>query len=578
MAEKEVGIKITVQDQASAALKGIGTAASVAAKGVAGIGSVGVAAMKTLSAGIATADHASRLLERGFRLVRDVVQGSVEASLRWRDAQDPATKAMEKFADEIDKTQARIGDVFIPIIVGFQKAIEQVLGSTDKWIEKNREVLTSGILEWIKTITNVMLDVFVPATLAVTHAFTGWSVEWNLLKMTFEVIVAGITKGLAYLMKGVSALADVTGLDSLVAAAKRSSEALDVSAAAGMELGSKLLNAAQSSAMKVDALDGKAKNLGETFRKLVTSGIDESTKAMKKFHASGNVKTGRLAEDLKAQQDQAGNMEQWFQDQRAKRLAGEGLMLDRLLERREMFRQKDLAAQEDKAMAEEELAQQSREMWMGVAGTLSQSMGQAIADVIAGTMTLAAATKSMAKTFADTMLEIVTQSIMKAAIGAGANAWWSASAIPVIGPFIAPALAITAIAGVRGLLSQLATGGEVTGGVQGRDSVLASLTPGEVVLNLNEAAQLKSLMRSISQPRPSPNRSALPAFASGGTVAAPPGGQSFGRGNVTVNQSIRVDALDIPSGEQRRRALIRVAREMEELTRDGVLRLQMAGA
>jgi hypothetical protein len=86
------------------------------------------------------------------------------------------------------------------------------------------------------------------------------------------------------------------------------------------------------------------------------------------------------------------------------------------------------------------------------------------------------------------------KAIMAHALEAAAASYKSQAGIPIIGPILGAAAASVALGIVRGYVGQLpayATGGEVRGGVPGRDSVMAMLTPGERVLTVQENREMK---------------------------------------------------------------------------------------
>jgi hypothetical protein len=147
------------------------------------------------------------------------------------------------------------------------------------------------------------------------------------------------------------------------------------------------------------------------------------------------------------------------------------------------------------------------------------------------------------QTGAQVALKIIGQRAAEAAAGAAS----SQAGVPIIGPALATAAAGAMLAFVMALTNKFQFGGVVRGGIPNKDSVPALLTPGERVLTQRERAEYEG--------RPQ--------------AAAP-------MQNITINAQIQNP--EEMTDAQIKRWLLKVNKQAEELTRDGLFLTGLARA
>ena len=198
---------------------------------------------------------------------------------------------------------------------------------------------------------------------------------------------------------------------------------------------------------------------------------------------------------------------------------------------------------------------------MTMANSMAQATGAAFESMVSGQATVRQAFGQLAK-------DVIGAAAAKAA----AEAASAVAGIPVVGPFLAPAAAAGMLGLVKGFLSlvKFADGGVVTGGSPGKDSVGALLTPGERVLTVEQNKSFTTLMRR--GPRSGTAAASSMGMASGGEVSA------GGRGGINLTFAPRIESLDLPTQDQRKRALLRLGKDLEELVDDGLLLRNLVGA
>jgi hypothetical protein len=142
----------------------------------------------------------------------------------------------------------------------------------------------------------------------------------------------------------------------------------------------------------------------------------------------------------------------------------------------------------------QEEARMMAEQQIGFAMNVGDAYGKVFHAMISGQASVAAGWLAMSGIMGSVIIDMAQKAIMAHAVESAAAAFKSQAGIPIVGPFLAAAAAATALGVVKGYINQLpafATGGEVRGGVPGRDSVMAMLTPGERVLTVQENREMK---------------------------------------------------------------------------------------
>jgi len=229
-----------------------------------------------------------------------------------------------------------------------------------------------------------------------------------------------------------------------------------------------------------------------------------------------------------------------------------------LLQAQALAARPDVSADDIKAMEEKVgLATQRMEAMRAKAlelgATITQAfvsageqIGAAWAAVEAGAMRSADAIRVSLKAVAQSALDTMKQVVIAAAVKAAAEAFAAHQTVPFIGFALGAAAAGAAFAYVSSLMTKAQTGGIVSGGIRGRDSVPIMAEPGELILPAEVTAGLLKASRTIGpNTRGVPFVTGMAGFQRGGVVG--PGGSGGGPVNLTVS------TLALPNrGEARR--------------------------
>lgn len=219
-------------------------------------------------------------------------------------------------------------------------------------------------------------------------------------------------------------------------------------------------------------------------------------------------------------------------------------------------------AMDRRATVAEETADRERQAFVGAGQAIGSAMGEAFGAMITGSENAGDAMKRMLATMVSQAIQAaVTYIGAQAAKGGAAAAASTAELGPVAlvaGPILGAAVAAM-VQQVAGNIGGFASGGMVTGGRQGEDSVLGLLTPGERVLTVEQTRAFERLVELLDR-GPGGFSRGMPAFAGGGTVPAAGGGWPM------------INVYTDGSAESRRNAKAQaqaIAAELVRLNKDG---------
>ena len=546
---REVGFVVTASGAgAKKVLVGLGKAAVTSGAMIKTAGSMSATAFKAagtavvvFNQGLDLARRTSEFLQRTFDLV-------VQKSLKFRGLSDPVVKAFKDMERSSEVLAASIGDILIPILIGLKGNVGDLNKGIVGWVRSNRRVIATGIVEWARDLSLVIVDGIAKGIILAAESWQTFNAAVGFVQELVNEFFDFVLDNIKPVIEAIAGMASIVGVSTenvnkLISTADDLgllSDEFEKSAAKAAEI--VVVTEAQAESLKAFAI---------STRDAVLKPIEEISKRALKA-----IRTTRLS-SIKTREEQLQDLEKVNQaiEASSRRRINAIEMQSKL--------QEDLARSADAAM------QKSKETALEVATAISTSFGEAVGGIIAGTMDIREAFGSMLKTVINSVIQIATKMIIANAATAATGAASSQAGIPVVGPALAVTAAAAMSAFALGFLNRFQAGGEVVGGIQGRDSVPALLAPGERVLTVDENSELKRLVRRISQPRPGPGKGLL-SFQAGGEVPsrAPSGTASM---QPNVNLSVNLNTLDLPSEEQQRRVVLNLAGQMEQLIADGVI-------
>lgn len=528
--DKKFGVLITFQEGISDGMKKAGKAATQGTKFIRQGAEKATQAIKSTAIAAAVMNQALELGKKVFEFLRMAVFDTVEVMRGFRSENDKMLKQYDKMAQGAQLLRARLGDILLPILVGMGKAMNQLGGNTEGWLKTNRKLIASGLAEFLFKVANVLNTGIANGVILVAKVFTGWKVLIAGVQIAANTMFELMLKHLAKSLGAFKFLADAVGMDGLAGK-------LDSAQMAVKGLGDEFANSAEKNKESIQsdmaALDALEKKTKET-QASIAGALVVGQKIVAEQIAKSSASSIRFSEDQKIKAQELADLKTHIAQEAAQLWAQE-------LQRRD---------QAEEAAKQKQIAR-NMELFRSV-----QEYGNIWGDVLVG---IASGNEDAGKLIIKAGISTAKKLIQAYAFSAAAGSASSQSAIPVVGPALAVTAASTMLALVEAYLSKFAAGGEVKGGIQGRDSVPALLTPGEIVLPVTMAKQFKQMFGGQA-----PTQGPL-QFAGGGMVP-----QMAGGGGMVVNVS--VPTVHLGSENEKRRLIHNLAPAIEDAMKRGRIR------
>ena len=547
MADKEYGIVLSAKDNASAAVKKLSVAMGATTRAVQKMGSMGATTFSMIGAAVVVTNQAVQLFKTGFDAISGLVTGSLEAVRELRGETNPLVLEMDKLATNSLAVKAALGTAFASALLGISKAFSSVGGGAADFLDKNRKLIATRIVQFLFKLAQVLatgvsqalnlantswytLTATVDESIMAVSEFVGaWSEAMLALEFTdkgtailnariekmvkiynaAEIRLKGYTgahddnaDAIANVVRQIKALI-AKGYEPAMAAAKAFADAAGGTPTENVvqmilrirnQITRLIPHLDKATKLFVDGLGSEAgvKKL-ETFR----SKLDSVTR---RLALTGTDGIGPLRDEMEALYAEIGRPVKINIDLGNLPGSVEAIQLfgDTLTDALDTAVKK-YDALELKTEIAKIAAQSLFDAWAQFPAMLS-NLGFVAADVFEGiyngTLSMGDAWGVMAKSAIVSILAMVRMTVMAFAVQAAAAQFAATSIIP-FGTLISAGLAAAALGFVEGLLSKLpapegfAQGGLVTGGTAGRDSVPAMLMPGEFVLTTKQTESLR---------------------------------------------------------------------------------------
>lgn len=520
MADRKVGITIEASGNAAKAIAGMGTAAKGAAKAIGVMGKVGARAFSALGSATTTFNQALELGKKGMETFKLVVGESLTKALEFRKAGDPMVTFMTDLQRQTDLTRAALGDALLPVLKGLTEAFGSNVGNIGDMIRANRKLIATKVTSFLGDTAKLLVSGIAKGLTLANTAWRGMEAAVLTVKSTinefFGDVLGGIAAGLDGFARLTRAMGDEAGareIEAILNPIRALGDEFDRSAEKAGDAAVETIGAMDAFNQEVDAIAGKTVALVD---KAVTN-------------------TGRL---IKASTTGMKTTREEWDKQQAAMVESSTSAIDAILARRLAAIDAETAAFDAQAKLQDDQMEQRRERALSVSTFIADSFGEATLASISANEGLADSVKTLANVIRDNLIKAAIGAITAHAAEAAAAAFAAHAGIPFTGLAIGAAAAGVALLQVQafaGGIKKFNQGGLVTGGIPGRDSVPALLTPGEVV------------------------------------VPAPAVKAARGGGGNTINFHATIQTLEISSETEQRRSLMRMAQQFEEMVKDGLI-------
>ena len=460
------------------------------------------------------------LAKKAFRAFEAVVVAAVHRALEFRFSWDPARKTLENFSAKLLEAQARIGDMLIPALVGLSEGLTPVINGFLGWAGAQEKVVQAKIVDYVVDVAEVLVKGAAFGLQTVIKVWTGW----NMLIGSARSILVRYGLAVEDLMIKVGLLSDVEG---------KSAEEREVT-------NQRMIDQADATTAKLVA-DYDTISAGiDDVRGSLLSGLEASRQFGKTYVDEAKRATTATAALEAAQKSLLDTMEKDMADAAVRSVAKTRELREREEADIAASRIQQIDGESEKVAFFRELGEKQRkeekdrlkasvEEYESLGKSIFGTFTSAFSGVADGTKTLAEAFQQLGSSIVSMIISmaaewavaegaraIASQAASNTVIAgrageAAAGAASSQAGIPIIGPALAIAAGAAMLAFVlgfaaggssegpkgsvappgvsNGTVQKFASGGFVSGGIHGVDSVPALLMPGERVLNNRQARE-----------------------------------------------------------------------------------------
>lgn len=463
--EKSVNVEVTATDKASKPIEEVGKNSKGSMLSIKNFSASAVSAF----AKIGVASAAFGAVNEMFTKFKEVGGAAIGSMREFVSANDPLIKSLDDSANSVKRLSAASGVILAKGLDAVSKAIAPIIEKTQKWLEKNQNLIGLKLVEYFEKFAKFSLVVAAKGLVLISKIVSGLVMTWQLLKVGVNSFFSALLSGGAKALEKMASLAEAVGADGL--------------------------------AGKLRAGAQEVKSFGDIFQSTAdesTKKIEDQINAQERFEAQVE-KNGQAVYNAIGQ----------IATQATKSFVGETVIANQTLEKQNSVLEKrkeieDQLEQKKKEFAEaekkrlEERANQSRQLvndYAAVGESIGSSFISGFSAAEEGQDAFSEGFKAMTADMIDAALAAMQNMVTIRAAEAAAGAASSQASVPIIGPALAAAAATAMFSLVRGFISMgfqgMARGGIVKGGVQGHDSVPIMAQAGEMVLSRDQVDKMR---------------------------------------------------------------------------------------
>jgi len=503
--EVEISMVVKLKDAASAGLSRLSSIAKGFGNGIKASLSGAFSALKAIPGAFTPINQGLEIAKKGLEFIKLGYESLIAPALEWRSQSDQQAKDFKKLQNTFQEIATLIGDILIPVVLGIADAYRDTIKEAMGFLKTNKELIASGIAEWLVKIGQFLVNVVAKGIIYVTRIWSGWVELINTIKFLAASFFSMYMEYLDKVLSGIQKVAEFMGQKGLAAGIAQARGAIQNLGKSADEAGDGYIKKVHEQIRAQDEMEAGINRVAETvnkgFGKIVPAVMKRVREEIHKVnpaakeaydaalaHANESLRKQRLAYEYQAQ------IRQYHMDREMENL-------ERLAEMEELHKQKVM-----------EIADEIGVFTGSIADGITEVMAAARQENADIFESIKQGLKTVGKTFATEILNMaekyVKAKIMEAAAekasatgkvtakaaSAAAGAAESQSSIPILGPALAIAASVAMFALVKGFIQGFASGGVVKG-VGDTDSVLIKAMPNELYLDKKAS---RALVTSIN--------------------------------------------------------------------------------
>lgn len=514
--EVDVGILIKARDAAAGVFDKIKESGQKMGRGIDEAAKRAKDGLSAMRGAVVVVNQAMEIAQKVARMVAGAFNQTVGATLAVRAANDQGRRDFEAFTKSIEGVKIALGDVLLPILTGFMNALRPVIDGFKDWLKVNRELVGSGLVEWLVGVGQTLVSVVAVGAKLAAESYYGLELAILATKAAWEGskgLVASLGENVALAAdKLKNALARVADDESAAKLREEAAQARiladtfhEMGKASGDSADKLLAEGARTSAeldSMRDRIDKAALAIqvgigegGKNAMKNLGLGIQRAGADMRAFIEAANKVGPTLADIYRLQREQQAQIEAAAEKAHQKDLARasnlqkmENANANAISAAKLEVEEKVREAQRISFEKAKQEAQEYGQIIISGAAMLGSSLAESFAQIAQGTKNTGEMFAQMGMDVAGILGDMLMHFLANAAATAFANAIAGYSAIPFVGLALGLAAAGTAVALIK---SAKFHDGGIIPGPRGMER-LAVVQAGEMVVPLNQVGAAQS--------------------------------------------------------------------------------------
>jgi hypothetical protein len=428
-----------------------------------------------------------------------IIVETIAKSLEYRAINDKVSNQILEFGNSVNVLRARLGDALLPVLMGIIDVMEPMIDGWIQWLTTNNKIVAGGIIEFLRN-TQVAVSA---VALGLSLANKGWmameiviSTVMNpihLLSAALNQFIASTAKGLGGIVKAVSGSNGVS--ESLLSVGAGMQRLANSSGNAFLGYSKSVTDSVNDmrrldnmiSEVEVTMLRGIGTVATAAQERLATATTGtnqtlevqkERLEAIKEAARKAKEEMEKAAKEMEQQVAKfTAAVENGFKESIGHYSAYYSKLAD--------LQEKDAKAWEaTQQKKQDEAVETSKVIATSIGGAINQMIfsGQSLEKVMQGVfINIAQQAITAGITMVAAEIARATKTIAIASAEGKAKNMAAYASFPFVGVALGIAAGVALAAIINGF-KLFSTGGVVRGGIAGRDSVPAMLTPGERVL------------------------------------------------------------------------------------------------
>ena len=220
MADKNINISVTAEDNASATVAKVATKSKSSLDAVKKFGAGAGRAFEAVGKGATFLNQGAEL----FKKFAEMGLKAVEMTRQYVSESSPLMQNFKESSNAVKGLSAGIGVVLIKAFNAVVKALKPAIDGFQGFLKANQNIIGLKIVEYFEIFAKGALVAVAKGLVLVSKISSGWAMVIDVLKIGINSMFSGLLSHVANALDGMASLAELVGMDGLAGKIKETRE------------------------------------------------------------------------------------------------------------------------------------------------------------------------------------------------------------------------------------------------------------------------------------------------------------------------------------------------------------------